>query len=172
MYSKIRVKTSHFYLHSRFSADMQHELERQNKITQQILEAFLQKKLGLPTTVPKAPSILDILPVKMPTPLVPREPEIVEDDMEDMEEDNIDSQELTDDHELREDDSLQSVESEQIDSIYNTEGRYHDSLFHLAISCYNQRFVVTEWIAWCKLHSLFNLQYLFSTNSLLLMVVL
>lgn len=109
-----------------------HELERQNKITQQILEAFIQKKLGLQTSVPKAPSILDILPVKMPISLTPKqpEPEIEEDmeDIEDMEQDNMDSQEITDDHELREDDSLQSVESEQIDSIYNTEGKYHELL--------------------------------------------
>lgn len=108
---------------------MHQELERQNKITQQILEAYIQKKLGLSSSVPRAPTILDILPVKMPTPQTTKQPEI--EDMEEMEQDNqdfMDSQELTDDltedHELKEDDSLQSVESEQIDSIYNTEGKY------------------------------------------------
>lgn len=97
------------------------ELERQNKITQQILEAFIQKKLGLRSTVPKAPSILDILPVKMPTLPVTQQSDTETETLE--EEDNndpIDNQELTEDQDIREDDSLQSVESEQIDSIYNT----------------------------------------------------
>lgn len=97
------------------------ELERQNKITQQILEAFIQKKLGLRSTVPKAPSILDILPVKMPTLPVTQQTDTETETLE--EEDNndpIDNQELTEDQDIREDDSLQSVESEQIDSIYNT----------------------------------------------------
>ncbi|KAH9635382.1 hypothetical protein HF086_017631 [Spodoptera exigua] len=96
------------------------ELERQNKITQQILEAFIQKKLGLRSTVPKAPSILDILPVKMPTLPMTQQPEMTQ-DMEEENQDTIDSQELTEEQEIREDDSLQSVESEQIDSIYNTD---------------------------------------------------
>lgn len=159
---------------------MQHELQRQNKITEHILEAFIQKKLGLKSNIPKAPSILDILPVKMPTLKTTRQPEKVEEDLEeedtedvgDVEEedfgdreqddqDNIDNQELREEHELREDDSLQSVESEQIDSIYNTQGRYHDSRLNLAISSCYRGFAVTEWIALCKLHTLFKLGYVY-----------
>lgn len=96
------------------------ELERQNKITQQILEAFIQKKLGLRSTVPKAPSILDILPVKMPTLPVTQQTDTETENIEEDNNDPIDNQELTEDQDIREDDSLQSVESEQIDSIYNT----------------------------------------------------
>ncbi|XP_035444962.1 low affinity immunoglobulin epsilon Fc receptor isoform X2 [Spodoptera frugiperda] len=96
------------------------ELERQNKITQQILEAFIQKKLGLRSTVPKAPSILDILPVKMPTLPVTQQTDTETENIEEDNNDPIDNQELTEDQNIREDDSLQSVESEQIDSIYNT----------------------------------------------------
>nr|AQX37241.1 LL6 [Spodoptera exigua] len=112
------------------------ELERQNKITQQILEAFIQKKLGLRSTVPKAPSILDILPVKMPTLPMTQQPEMTQ-DMEEENQDTIDSQELTEEQEIREDDSLQSVESEQIDSIYNTDSE--------CSSCNDDDLGVTRW---------------------------
>ncbi|VVD03270.1 unnamed protein product [Leptidea sinapis] len=42
------------------------ELARQNKITTQILEAFIQKKLGLASNNYRAPSIFDIIPMKKP----------------------------------------------------------------------------------------------------------
>ncbi|XP_022830124.1 brevican core protein isoform X1 [Spodoptera litura] len=133
------------------------ELERQNKITQQILEAFIQKKLGLQSTVPKAPSILDILPVKMPTPPVTQQSEMTE-TMEEENQDTVDNQELTEDQELREDDSLQSVESEQIDSIYNTnagrskkyspppfEADLEPSGYNQCSSCNDDDLGVTRW---------------------------
>lgn len=83
-----------------------HELARQNKITKQILEAFIQKKLGLSRGHVRPPSIQDIIPVKM------------------IEQKNVKSQPQEEDQapetqEYPEDDSLQSVESEQIDSIYS-----------------------------------------------------
>nr|XP_021193280.2 LOW QUALITY PROTEIN: brevican core protein [Helicoverpa armigera] len=102
-----------------------HELERQNKITKQILEAFIQKKLGLKSNVPRAPSILDILPVRMANVPATRPPELEEEieeeeqNQENLEEEN---QDLNEEQEIK-DDSLQSVESEQIDSIYDTRGR-------------------------------------------------
>ncbi|XP_026738270.1 mannose-binding protein C-like [Trichoplusia ni] len=119
-----------------------HELERQNKITKQILEAFIQKKLGLKSNMPRAPSILDILPMKMTTPATTRMPDIVEEleedqDLENLE--NLENQHLKDipePHELSEDDSLQSVESEQIDSIYNTQE---------CSSCNDDELGVTRW---------------------------
>lgn len=98
---------SHFYLYSPFSADLQ-ELARQNKITKQILEAFIQKKLGLSKGYVKPPSIQEILPVKKPEERHVRQNQS----------DHQDTQEYA------EDDSLQSVESEQIDNIYS-EGMYY-----------------------------------------------
>lgn len=115
------------------------ELARQNIITKQILEAFIQKKLGLASTNLKAPSIFDILPVKKPEDRTTRQsseqslkypPENSGEVMEDSE--TLEDSEMSDDlgtpedseipeasvH-YAEDDSLQSVESEQIDSIYS-----------------------------------------------------
>lgn len=96
-------------------ADYQ-ELARQNKITKQILEAFIQKKLGLRSTFVRPPSISDILPVKMPSEeRTVRQSQRKEKITEPVQE----TQEYT------EDDNLQSVESEQIDSVYDTEGMYN-----------------------------------------------
>ncbi|CAH0729943.1 unnamed protein product, partial [Brenthis ino] len=115
------------------------KLARQNVITKQILEAFIQKKLGLASTNLRAPSIFDILPAKKPEDRTTRQsseqslknpPESSGEVMEDSE--MLDDSEMTDDlgtpedpeipetpvH-YAEDDSLQSVESEQIDSIYS-----------------------------------------------------
>lgn len=85
--------------------------------------------------MPRAPSILDILPMKMTTPATTRLPDIVEELEEDQDLESQEDQHLKDIpelHELSEDDSLQSVESEQIDSIYNTQGMYLDSRFLIA----------------------------------------
>lgn len=99
---------SHFYLSSPFSADFQ-ELARQNKITKQILEAFIQKKLGVRKDI-RPPSIHEILPVmRHQEDRVPR---------------GSDEEQLQENQEFAEDDSLQSVESEQIASIYS-EGMYY-----------------------------------------------
>ncbi|KAJ2943656.1 hypothetical protein O0L34_g16768 [Tuta absoluta] len=98
---------SHFYLLSLFSADIQ-ELARQNKITKQILEAFIQKKLGLSREKIRAPSVQDILPV-----MKHQEDRITRDTPEDG---------LQEGQEYIEDDSLQSVESEQIPSFYSESG--------------------------------------------------
>lgn len=96
---------SHFYLFSPFCADVQ-ELARQNRITTQILEAFFQKRLGLARSVVRPPSIDDILPI----------PKTVEDrpTRESNHETNTDQYQEDDNF----NDNLQSVESEQIDSIY------------------------------------------------------
>ncbi|CAH2245508.1 jg8735 [Pararge aegeria aegeria] len=98
------------------------ELARQNKITQQILEAYIQKKLGLASGNVRAPSIFDILPAKKTEERTIREsakklqaPEPEELEMEDMSE-MADPPEV---QEYVEDDSLQSVESEQINSVYS-----------------------------------------------------
>ncbi|CAB3247693.1 unnamed protein product [Arctia plantaginis] len=110
---------SHFYLHSLFSTGV-NELERQNKITKQILEAFIQKKLGLRNNSYRAPSVFEILP--MPALVTAKKPEPVHDPEEEVQDqDNLDSKES---QEYNDSESLQSVESEQINSIYNTEGMY------------------------------------------------
>lgn len=100
-----------------FSTDF-NELARQNKITKQILEAFIQKKLGLRTMAVRPPSITDILPVKRQT----------EEPRQGQEEDIQEEQEPQEGQDYVEDDSLQSVESEQIDSVYN-EGMYNYLLY-------------------------------------------
>lgn len=124
------MSRSHFYLLSLFSTGV-HELERQNKITKQILEAFIQKKLGLRNNSYRAPSLLDILPMPTPSMVTARQPDPEpfdpEEDLQDQEndetQDNEESQDSGETQEYNDSDSLQSVESEQIDSIYNT-GRY------------------------------------------------
>ncbi|XP_053606567.1 mannose-binding protein C isoform X1 [Plodia interpunctella] len=83
------------------------ELARQNKITKQILEVFIQKKLGLSRGYVRPPSVQEILPMKIPEERKVRK---------------INQTEVNESQEFAEDDSLQSVESEQIDSIY-AEGR-------------------------------------------------
>ncbi|XP_075978496.1 brevican core protein triforce isoform X2 [Anticarsia gemmatalis] len=117
-----------------------HELQRQNKITKQILEAFIQKKLGLRNNSYRAPSLLDILPMPTPAMMTMRQPEPVEEPEEPEEEmqdedspENLDSVE---NQEYLDSDSLQSVESEQIDSIYNTQE---------CSSCNDDELGVTRW---------------------------
>ncbi|XP_011551994.3 low affinity immunoglobulin epsilon Fc receptor isoform X1 [Plutella xylostella] len=78
------------------------ELARQNNITRQILEAYLQKKLGL-GQAPRAPSIMEILPVMGHRDL-----------------DNSSEEEVPE--LFPEDDGLQSVETEQLESIYDDDG--------------------------------------------------
>ncbi|XP_045766740.1 collectin-11 [Maniola jurtina] len=101
------------------------ELARQNKITQQILEAYLQKKLGLASGNVKAPSIFDILPVKKTEERTIRESvkelHIIEQPEEPEMQDVPEMADPPDVQEYGEDDNLQSVESEQIDSIYSEE---------------------------------------------------
>ncbi|XP_037294816.1 C-type lectin 37Da [Manduca sexta] len=95
------------------------ELARQNKITKQILEAFIQKKLGLRTNNIRTPSITDILPIRIQT----EERNVRESSGKDLEEEEEEILEETQEQEAPEDDSLQSVETEQIDSIYDSDGR-------------------------------------------------
>ncbi|XP_028029085.1 uncharacterized protein LOC114242210 [Bombyx mandarina] len=92
------------------------ELARQNKITKQILEAFLQKKLGVKSNAVRPPSVLDILPVKMHTKESTLEQSNKEEDFQ---------EDLQETQDYVEDDNLQSVESEQIDSFLDSiEGMY------------------------------------------------
>ncbi|XP_038223369.1 C-type lectin domain family 4 member F-like isoform X1 [Zerene cesonia] len=107
------------------------ELARQNKITTQILEAFIQKKLGLASPNYRAPSIFDILPGKKPEDRPIRQsmhdrlkepaPEDTDNDGSQDMNDEVE-QEVVEVPEYTDFDALQSVESEQIDSIYS-EGR-------------------------------------------------
>lgn len=99
-----------------FSTDFQ-ELARQNKITKQILEAYIQKKLGLRNGSVRAPSISDILTMKTFNESKKTKEKEPEEDYQQEEEQEEQGQEGQ--QEYSEDDSLQSVESEQIDSIYN-----------------------------------------------------
>ncbi|XP_028168533.1 CD209 antigen-like protein C isoform X1 [Ostrinia nubilalis] len=99
-----------------------HELARQNKITKQILEAFIQKKLGLSKGYVRPPSIQDIIPMKMV-----QEKRVMNQPLEE--------EQTTETQEYPEDDGLQSVESEQIDSIYGEE----------CTSCNDDDLGVTRW---------------------------
>ncbi|KAL4711449.1 hypothetical protein ACJJTC_005573 [Scirpophaga incertulas] len=101
------------------------ELARQNKITKQILEAFIQKKLGLSRGYVKPPSVHEILPRKVAEENRTRinlAPETEEQDDQES-------------HDYSEDDSLQSVESEQINSIYSED----------CSSCNESDLGVTRW---------------------------
>lgn len=117
---------SHFYLSSPFSAGTQ-ELARQNQITTRILEAYIQKKLGLARNVNplvRPPSILDILPAKKQKEEkpIPRFSFYEETDENDEDKPEVEEEENSDLSPVEEE-ALQSVESEQIDSIYS-EGMY------------------------------------------------
>ncbi|XP_022130131.2 low affinity immunoglobulin epsilon Fc receptor isoform X2 [Pieris rapae] len=120
------------------------ELARQNKITQQILEAFIQKKLGLASNNYRAPSIFDILPGKKPEERTIRQSTNdrvrhsendtwVESD--DLNEHNEDDPVIEEGPEFVDIDALQSVESEQIDSIYSED----------CSSCIEEDLGVTRW---------------------------
>lgn len=77
------------------------ELERQNRITQQILQRYLEKRLHLTRGPVHAPSVWEILPTPKPP------------------DNNIqDVLQQKKDHET---DGLESVESEQISSVYEDE---------------------------------------------------
>ncbi|XP_050675237.1 low affinity immunoglobulin epsilon Fc receptor-like isoform X2 [Leptidea sinapis] len=122
------------------------ELARQNKITTQILEAFIQKKLGLASNNYRAPSIFDIIPMKKPEERTVRqsmneeEPEQQEtstvEDTDVNEESDADDSKFEDLKEYSEYDGLQSVESEQIDSILYSED---------CSSCGDDELGVTRW---------------------------
>ncbi|CAG9561391.1 unnamed protein product [Danaus chrysippus] len=129
------------------------ELSRQNKITQQILEAYIQKKLGLASTNVRAPSIFDILPMKKTEDRPIRESSANSStDTYDL---NYQEQsDVPENQDYVEDDNLQTVESEQIDSIYS-EGRskkyagqtYENELepgYHCS-SCNEDELGVTRW---------------------------
>lgn len=77
------------------------ELERQNRITQQILQKYLEKRLHLNRGSVHAPSVWEILPT-------PRPPD-----------NNI--QDLLQQKKGHDTEGLQSVESEQISSVYEEE---------------------------------------------------
>lgn len=78
------------------------ELERQNRITQQILQKYLERRLHLNRGHPvRAPSVWEILPTPKPP------------------DNNI--QDLLQDKKERDTEGLQSVESEQISSVYEEE---------------------------------------------------
>ncbi|XP_045525361.1 C-type lectin domain family 4 member F-like isoform X2 [Pieris brassicae] len=120
------------------------ELARQNKITQQILEAFIQKKLGLSSNNYRAPSIFDILPGKKPEERAirqstndrvrhPDNETWVESD--DLNEHNEEQPVIEEGPEYVDIDALQSVESEQIDSIYTED----------CSSCSEEDLGVTRW---------------------------
>ncbi|XP_013190520.2 uncharacterized protein LOC106134923 [Amyelois transitella] len=114
-----------------------HELARQNKITKQILEAFIQKKLGLSKGYVRPPSVHEILPVKIPDERNVRQ---------------LNQSDQLQESQEYEDDSLQSVESEQIDSIY-AEGRKKypgydnevDANIDQCSSCNDDELGVTRW---------------------------
>ncbi|XP_041987360.1 uncharacterized protein LOC121739101 [Aricia agestis] len=116
------------------------ELARQNQITTKILEAFIQKKLGLTSTNVRAPSIFDIIPAKKPEDRLTRDSmgeqhrkkmrqEGIQDEEEPIPEERI-PEETENSPEYvdiladipEEKDQLQSVDTEHIDSIF-TEGR-------------------------------------------------
>ena len=91
--------------------DGQHEIQRQNKITEQILTNFFERKF-FPNRKPqqKVPTIEEILP-SIDEPPNPHNKELKDDE-------DRDGSDLTED-------SLQSVESEHVDSFYGDylEGR-------------------------------------------------
>ncbi|XP_059053711.1 uncharacterized protein LOC131847998 [Achroia grisella] len=97
-----------------------HELARQNKITKQILEAFIQKKLGLSKGHVKTPSIQEILPIMKPEERNLRQ--------------SNQSENYQEPQEYSEDDSLQTVESEQINSIYSEAERLDVGYVHDTIT--------------------------------------
>jgi hypothetical protein len=96
------------------AGDDHREIQRQNKITQQILTNFLERRL-FPYRRPqqKVPSVDEILQSATDPP--PRDREQQDDD-----EDKVTRDEGDIDSDIE---SLQSVESEQIDSFYRDEGR-------------------------------------------------
>ncbi|CAH2039440.1 unnamed protein product, partial [Iphiclides podalirius] len=101
------------------------ELARQNQITTRILEAYIQKKLGLARNinpVVRPPSILDILPAKKQKEERPiRQLSFQEEEEDEGKEEDLPGVEEEENTDLYpgEEDGLQSVESEQIDSIYS-----------------------------------------------------
>ncbi|XP_061378234.1 macrophage mannose receptor 1 isoform X2 [Danaus plexippus] len=110
------------------------ELSRQNKITQQILEAYIQKKLGLASTNVRAPSIFDILPMKKTEDRPIRESSA--NSSTDTSDYNYQEQsDVPENQDYVEDDNLQTVESEQIDSIYPED----------CSSCNEDELGVTRW---------------------------
>ncbi|CAG4946936.1 unnamed protein product [Parnassius apollo] len=100
------------------------ELARQNQITKQILEAYIQKKLGLAKSANlRPPSVLEILPVKkkeerLTRQLIYREEEKDEAPPEVEEMEDEEDEETEEEPAPVEDEKLQSVESEHIDSVY------------------------------------------------------
>lgn len=89
--------------------DEQHEIQRQNRITEQILTNFFERKF-FPNRKPKpAPTIEEILPPESRASI----------------RDKHSAQRENDDDE-QDSDNLQSVESEHVDSFYRdyTEGRW------------------------------------------------
>lgn len=95
------------------------EIQRQNKITAQILENFLERRL-FPNKRPthKLPTLDEILPKAATEPpslkraATTKQPLVVVDAIDDTDQDDQDDQDF-------DPDSLQSVESEHVDSYYD-----------------------------------------------------
>lgn len=87
------------------STDDAHEIQRQNRITEQILTNFFERKF-FPNRKPRpAPTIDDILPLESRPNRSNKQHHQSKDDDDDSESDN-----------------LQSVESEHVDTFYRTSG--------------------------------------------------
>lgn len=103
--------------------DEQHEIQRQNRITEQILSSFFERKF-FPNRKPKpAPTIDEILPPESrANPSIRDKHSAHRDDDDEPETDN-----------------LQSVESEHVDSFYRDypEGRWNISkvILHIFVGC-------------------------------------
>ncbi|GBP24004.1 hypothetical protein EVAR_10105_1 [Eumeta japonica] len=82
-----------------------HELARQNKITQQILQYYLQRRLGLARSNMRPPSVDEILP----TAKISEDRHVRESGREETQQEP---------EQYHDEDNLQSVESEHVDSVY------------------------------------------------------
>lgn len=97
------------------SSDDAHEIARQNRITEQILANFFERKF-FPNRKPRpAPTIDEILPVETRPSRSNKHHQSKDSDDDDTESDN-----------------LQSVESEHVDTIYRTSGESNDFFHTLA----------------------------------------
>lgn len=108
MIGREKLKTPNFTKQFNFliagSSDDIHEIQRQNRITEQILTNFFERKF-FPHRKPRpAPTIDDILPPE-PRPNRSNKHHQTKDEDDDSESDN-----------------LQSVESEHVDTFYRTSG--------------------------------------------------
>lgn len=115
--------------------DHQREIERQNRITEQILTNFFERKF-FPNRRPaqKVPTIEEILPLPTDStePLSPRNKHSAKHP-----EDEDDFREQDDLFFNRDSDNLQTVESEHVDKVYGhdySEGRWSLGIYFFAYS--------------------------------------